>query len=85
MMNSATPMNRAQFAAYSAALLDKGQVAKLFGVEIRTIDRMMERGELMFVKLGAGRCARVRFRRVDVDRALDAWLDRGDTEEQRVG
>lgn len=56
----------AQVEGYGSPLVDKSGGAKYLRVCTRTIDNLMKRGELPFVKLGR----RVLFRRSDLDRLI---------------
>ena len=57
-------------------LLTRENLADYLSVSTRTVDRGVRSGHLPFLKLGSGRNAALRFRRSDVDRALEKWGSR---------
>lgn len=54
-------------------LLNKKDAARYLGVAQRTLDSYLLRRKIPFYKLGIGRTARIRFKRVDLEAALEKY------------
>lgn len=58
------------------ALLDIEDVARILGVEIVTVRRMINRGELPAIVLGDNRRGLIRIRPTSLERTLTRWESR---------
>lgn len=54
-------------------LLNKKDAARYLGVAQRTLDSYLLRRKIPFYKLGVGRTARIRFKRTDLEAALEKY------------
>ncbi|MEQ9288794.1 MAG: helix-turn-helix domain-containing protein [Cyclobacteriaceae bacterium] len=52
-------------------LLSTEEVSRLLGVSIKTVRRLMDSGELKSIRLGKGKRAPLRFRRVNIEAYLN--------------
>ncbi len=59
--------------ADSDGLLRKREAAHYLSLGLRTLDGFIQRRQVPFYKLGRGRNASVRFKKVDLDAMLEEW------------
>ena len=56
----------------SIDVFTRAEVARMFKVSLRTVDRWAQDGKVRFVKLGDGPKAPIRFRKRDIEEFLDS-------------